>query len=435
MWRALYFFVPVLAAGVSLASAQVRVGSEFRVSSSTAANMWPSIASDPAGNFIVAWSRSSDRVNDFDAVARRYDAFGQPLGTGEFVVNSSTAGGQRPAAVAVDAAGRFTIAWYSLPENLAAHSDGIFGQRHDATGVPRGAEFRISAQTTLWEHGPALAADLQGNIVAVWRTCCADEEAVFAQRYDPEGGPRGGPFRVDTTTGRKGTAAVAADVSGNFVVLWSNDADPAPREWPPPEEDTAARADVFGQRYDAAGAPLAHEFRVNTSTTRHQGSPQVAMDAGGNFVVVWQSELQDGSWLGVFGQRYDASGQRRGDEFQVSVQTHDGQGDPSVSSDASGRFVVVWSAARQDGHGSGIAGRRYDASGQPEGGEFIVNSQTTGDQTVSRVASAADGGFVVTWMSREDPSSPSSPWVISAQRFSSALDAIFRDGFESADRQ
>jgi len=53
------------------------------------------------------------------------------------------------------------------------------------------------------------------------------------------------------------------------------------------------------------GNPLGPEFRVNTYTTSYQSWPAVASDSSGNFVVVWESNFQDGSNSGVFGQRYN----------------------------------------------------------------------------------------------------------------------------------
>jgi len=61
---------------------------------------------------------------------------------------------------------------------------------------------------------------------------------------------------------------------------------------------------VFGQRFENSGIPLGPEFRVNTYTTSSQALPSVASDALGNFVVVWQSDTQDGSFAGVYGQRF-----------------------------------------------------------------------------------------------------------------------------------
>ena len=50
--------------------------------------------------------------------------------------------------------------------------------------------------------------------------------------------------------------------------------------------------------------PTGAEFPVNSYTTSDQGIPAVASDASGNFVVAWSSYGQDGSGIGVFGQRY-----------------------------------------------------------------------------------------------------------------------------------
>ena len=51
-------------------------------------------------------------------------------------------------------------------------------------------------------------------------------------------------------------------------------------------------------------APAGPEFRVNTFTTGPQTRPDAAADTSGNFVTVWQSNGQDGSNFGIFGQRY-----------------------------------------------------------------------------------------------------------------------------------
>ena len=38
----------------------------------------------------------------------------------------------------------------------------------------------------------------------------------------------------------------------------------------------------------------------------------VAMNTSGEFVITWTSDEQDGSLEGVYAQRYDAAGNRRG---------------------------------------------------------------------------------------------------------------------------
>ena len=115
---------------------------------------------------------------------------------------------------------------------------------------------------------------------------------------------------------------------------------------------------VFGRRYDAAGAPRGGEFRVNSYTTDDQSIPVVASDPSGNFVVVWQSRDQDGSY-DTFGQRYDARGVPAAGEFRLNTFTTNLQQHPSVASDGAGNFVATWTGYVQDGDASGIFAQRF----------------------------------------------------------------------------
>ena len=48
--------------------------------------------------------------------------------------------------------------------------------------------------------------------------------------------------------------------------------------------------------------------------------------------------------------------------------------------DDAGNFVVAWTSTSQDGSGYGIYAQRYDSGGSPLGGEFRVNTLTSGSQ-------------------------------------------------------
>ena len=81
--------------------------------------------------------------------------------------------------------------------------------------------------------------------------------------------------------------------------------------------------------------------------------------SGGRFVVT--STGGDG----IFGQLYDSSGNTAGNEFQINTYTTDNQNSPSVTSLNDGGFVVTWISDKHDQNdgGSGIFGQRYDANG------------------------------------------------------------------------
>lgn len=235
-------------------------------------------------------------------------------------------------------------------------------------------------------------------------------EAPSFQVQRPGTTRQGNEFRASSTTSSSQTrAAVAMDPSGNSVVVWSG------------HLNDGSGANIFAQRYSASGVAVGSEILVNTYTVSHQESPTVAMDANGNFVVVWASNEQDGSSYGVYGQRYAANGTPIGAEFQVNQTTDSFQGHPSVAMHSSGSFVVTWSSVDQDGSGVGIYGQRYGTNGAAIGSEFLINSFTSGTQDGSRVGVASDGSFVVAWHSDgQDGSS----WGIYAQRFDASANPL-----------
>jgi hypothetical protein len=119
----------------------------------------------------------------------------------------------------------------------------------------------------------------------------------------------------------------------------------------------------------------------------------------GSFVIVWRSDYQDVSGAGVYGQRFDASGNKAGGEFAVNTTTTSNQYDPHVVTLAGGSgFVVVWADdSGHDGSANGVYAQRFDASGVKLGGEFLINESTGGNQYQPEVSALANGGFVVSW--------------------------------------
>jgi len=363
------------------------VGPEFRVNTYTTGDQGQPVAvADPSGNFVVVWtSLPAQDGSGYGIFGQRYGSSGALLGP-EFRVNSYTTGGQFSPSVAANALGDFVVVWMSSGQDGSSY--GVFAQRYASSGTPLGPELRVNSYTTNGQSNPSVAVDSSGNFVVVWASNAQDGSSygVFGQRYASAGATLGPEFRVSTySTGSQLDPAVAADPSGNFIVTWAGDL------------QDGSSSGVFGQRYASTGAPLGPEFRVNSYTTNFQGIPAVGADASGAFVVAWTSYAQDGSTRGVFGQRYAGSGAALGPEFRLNTYTTGLQEIPSVGVDASGNFVVVWDSSGQDGSSVGVFGQRYASSGSPLGVEFRANTTTANEQSASSVAANAAGSFVVVW--------------------------------------
>ena len=314
----------------------------------------------------------------------------------EFQVATQTTGDQKAPCAAIDAAGNFAIGW-NEPQGVL--------RNFDAAGTAGGPEADLATDHSGFHNHVRCATNASGQSVAVW-TGFNDGRDVFARLFDASG-PVGSQFQVDTyATGEQYNASVAIDPTGKFVVVWQS--------FPNQDGDFAG---VFGQRFDAAGAKVGTEFQVNTYTTGAQDYPDVAMDGSGRFVVVWQSDKEDGNDLGVFGRRYAADGTPLSGEFQVNIFTGSYQFRPRVASDAAGDFTVVWGSQAEDGSGIGVFGRRFDASGNAKSAEFRANTYAFGPQTFPAIGMDSAGNFLIAWQSeaQDNPAEPGGQGVFAKQ--------------------
>ncbi|HVS03243.1 MAG TPA: hypothetical protein VMT16_10780, partial [Thermoanaerobaculia bacterium] len=158
------------------------------------------------------------------------------------------------------------------------------------------------------------------------------------------------------------------------------------------------------------------EFKISVQTSGVATEPQVAMDDDGDSVVVWAADEAGASW-GIFARRYDRDGLPQGAVIHVNITTAGLQIRPDVAVDADGDFVVVWQSRDQDGDGDGVYARVFDRLGNPLSGEILVNSHTAGNQTDPRVAVDGDGDFVVAWEGRGPIGMSPDVWV---RRFSAS---------------
>jgi len=290
-----------------------------------------------------------------------------------------------------------------------------------AFAVPAGAlaqsamtELEVNTYTTSAQWFPAVAGGTDGSFVVVWESEGQDGAGggIFGQRFDALGQKAGTEFQVNTdTTGVQRDPAVARLSDGGFIVVWRG------------ESAGIAEDDVFGQRFDAAGSKVGGEFLVNTTTVNTQENPDVAADANGGFVVVWESYVNPTDGKTVSGQRFDAFGARVGSEFKVPFPGYH-QSYPKVASRPEGDFLVVWQHPNGNGSGrDGVLGHYFDANGDPVGTSFLVPSYTAGTQFRPAIAAGPSGTFVVVWESNRDHSGYAD-LPIFGQRFNSAGERV-----------
>ena len=366
------------------------------------------VATDADGNFVVVWE-SDDSQGTQTIQARRFSANGTPL-AGQFQVNDYTTGSAYQPSVAMDADGRFVVAWasYGSPGN-DTDGDSIQARRFASDGTPLGGQFQVNDYTTGYQDHASVTSDPSGNFVVAWSSggSPGDDSSSYSiqgRRFDSNGTALAGQFQVnDYTTGVQVAPVVAADPGGNFVVAWQSDGSPG---------NDSSYQSIQARRFDTNGAALAGQFQVNDYTTGGQYFAAVASDTSGGFVVAWESygsPANDSMANSIQARRFDPNGVALGSQFQVNDYTTSSQTNPSITTD-NGSFVVAWDSNGSPGGDSSeysIQARRFSAGGPPSGGQFQVNDYTTGTQRQPSVARAAGGGFVVAWASFVSPGNDS----------------------------
>jgi hypothetical protein len=307
-----------------------------------------------------------------------------PLG-GEARVNSFTALTQSNAAVAPLAGGGYVIAFVSDYNALGDIYQVVLAQRFSAAGAAIGDDILVTpGDITDSPVSEVVVTGLTGGgFVIAWsqtnpQAFQTNPGGVFMQRYDANGVAQGGNVRIAAAQGADGYLGDPAIVSladGGYIIAWTGE------------------PGALARRYNSSGTAVGGVITFDASGQ----NPAMARLANGNIAVAWSDS--DGSGSGVFKGIYNVSTGALSSVAQVNVQTTNGQTDPAVAVLADGSFVVTWESVTGDGSGSGIYARRYNSSGTAQGGEFLVNVDTDGNQVNPSIAPTPSGGFIISWTS------------------------------------
>jgi hypothetical protein len=279
--------------------------SDIRVSKFTKFNQInPAVVTLGDGSVIVVWSSFGQDGSRQGVFAQHFSAAGARLGT-EFQVNQFTPNNQRTPAIAALANGNFVVVWISELERSTTSVD-VYGRIFNSSGAAFTDEFPINSSTSNLCANPTVAGSANGFAVA-W-----SQQDTIPLAAGSVNGPVGGTPTVLSTNG-----------------------------W-----------DIFGSCFDLNGTARTNvSTRLNTYTFGDQFAPKISA-LGANYLTVWTSLVQDGSWEGVFGRAFDEQGDFLGAELPVNVTTFSRQIQPTVAANGSDRFLAVWS--------SFVVGGRYE---------------------------------------------------------------------------
>ncbi|MDW3223931.1 MAG: Ig-like domain-containing protein [Paracoccaceae bacterium] len=313
----------------------------------------------------------------------------QPLGDEE-QVNSFVEGGQEQPDVAALTDGGYVAVWQSNNQDGTFEFD-IYAQRYDADGSPVGGEFRVNVadQGFGTNSNPTVSGLENGGFAVAWQN---NNGEIYARTYDSSGASSGEFIANDQTSSTQSLPDIQGLSNGNILISWQSVTSAGAGD--------GSSNGVIGRLFTADGTPVSDtpgsdDIILNTTTTGSQVNVSISALGAGGFVAVWEDDANGDLKF----QRFDQNGATLGSETVVRTLITTSYGDPVVTELAGGGFVVVFTDF--DGSGEGIFQQLYTAAGVADGGPELVNPVVQSTQNAPDVTAAADGGWLVTWQSNQ----------------------------------
>ncbi|NIX76313.1 hypothetical protein [Microvirga terricola] len=385
-----------------------RVGGEVQVN--TADGVGSSVQSTtlPGGDFVLTWHGQSTQPGQEDTSGifyQRFHADGTKVG-GETRVNTSTDGDQLPFTLTQLGNG-FAVMWRgSGTQPGQADDTGLFLQLFDEDWTPIGGEILVNTFVTgRFESFSGYTQLSNGGFVITYRASAGATTEAFQQVFDANGTKRGGEIKlpVDTASSSLSPRAYAL-ADGKWMTFWHEGLVLDPR-------------DLYYQVYDANGAKVGGKMPATESTEGEQIRTQILSLKDGGLVLVWRGKGtvagQDDADGGYFFQRFNAQGAKVGGETRINTSKDGVVENLSLTELPGGQFVAVWagkSTVSGQEDTKGIFQQIFDANFNRIGGETRVATSVTGDQISPTATASPDGSWYVTWMGNGEVAGQEDPY-------------------------
>ena len=340
------------------------------------------------GKWLVTYSGQDEW--ETGVFAKLYEPTGE-LFIDEFRVNSEFYGFQGGAHSVALSDGSWITVWNSWEYGNNYGIPDLVGQKFDSNGSRIGEEFEVGA----FLDNPGYQVFPTSLNENTWIAIFSGRQnylnhTTYAEIYGVEVGAAIKNFAIAENTSSIPSAAKKL-TNDTFVVTWNG------------KVEGETNYDIYAKIFSLSGAPISTNILVNEYTTYGQYSPVVASLSDGGFIVSWESEIQDGSYTGIYAQQFSADGTKIGSEIRVNEITDGDQREPAVVGLDNGGWVIIWDHRNINSNPdtpSGVYAQLFDENGEPyDTYKFIT--ETRDGINYPGLMSLPDGGFIAYW--RDSP--------------------------------
>ena len=341
----------------------------------------PQIAVDGQGNAIAVWEQDDDSNaanNQLNIWANTYTA-GSGWGTAE-PIESDSSGDARKPQIAFARDGHAIAVWH---QDQGDDTDLDVRANTYTTGSGWDEAKTIDNQDGGDAEDPQIAADGQGNAIAVWEQDDGTNYDIAATTYTAADG-WGTPKTVDNSTSGElvFSPEVAVYSGGNAIAAW--------------EQEDDANYSIYAKTYSAdSGTWESSATLLENGDAGDADNPQIAVDGAGNALAVWYQD--DGTNDSIYANRYSADS-GTWDSSAALLENGDAgdADDPQISVDGAGNALAVWH--QDDGTNDSIYANRYSAdSGTWDSSAALLENGDAGDADDPQISVDGAGNAIVVW--------------------------------------
>ncbi len=146
---------------------------------------------------------------------------------------------------------------------------------------------------------------------------------------------------------------------------------------------------------------------VDSVIVTYPGQPSISSDDLGNFIIAWKDNRNGNH--DIWSRRYLSDCSPLGNIFQVNDDNGTAtQSTPCVSADGDGKFIISWNDMRNGNHD--VYAQRYLSSGQPIGNNYRISN--TEDMRQMRPSVILDNNRIFsTWQDNRGGQTEYDIWV------------------------
>jgi hypothetical protein len=224
----------------------------------------PEVAADSSGNVIATWRQFDG--NRFNIAAKRFTP--ETGWSSMALIATNDVGTANFPRVAFDASGNAIAVWQQANNRQERK---IWANRYiPATGWGQAQMIQTNSDVGN-ALNPTISVDRAGNAIALWHQSAGGPHNIWSNRFSPTLG-WGNDQLIESGAGGALFPEVKFDNDGNAIAVWS--------------QSDGSRNDIWANRFTLAGG-WSGAVLIETNDGGEADSPQIAIDASGNAIVVW----------------------------------------------------------------------------------------------------------------------------------------------------